>query len=144
MMLTPSVSSSSTGISSKSHDSKANPSACVAYWLIQDYQEDLIFSEDKSKCLWYMGQGCMLLIDVENLRPIKEIKNFSGNLTYSHPDKTVIRKLVASKDLDWFVCLQIPENDEKSNVYLNHFDVKGNKQVSCVEYLTLNSRYPAK
>lgn len=59
----------------------------------------------------------------------------------SYQDKTVIRKLVASKDLDWFVCLQIPENDEKSNVYLNHFDVKANKQVSCVEYLSLNSRH---
>lgn len=57
----------------------------------------------------------------------------------AHPDKTVIRKLIASKDLDWFVCLQIPENDEKSNVYLNHFDIKANKQVCCVEYLTLNS-----
>lgn len=52
----------------------------------------------------------------------------------------MIRKLVASKDLDWFVCLQIPENDEKSNVYLNHFDIRANKQVCCVEYLTLNSK----
>ena len=55
-------------------------------------------------------------------------------------ENTVIRKLVNSKDLTWFVTLEIPEGDEKSNVFLHHYDLKYNKSVSQVEYITLNSR----
>lgn len=56
-------------------------------------------------------------------------------------ENTVLRKMVASSELDWLVALEIPEGDEKNSVYLHHFDLQGCQSVSSVEYLKLNSLY---
>lgn len=57
----------------------------------------------------------------------------------SDPEHTVLRKMIANRDLEWLVALEIPEGDEKSSVYLHHFDLQACKTVSSVEYVTLNS-----
>ncbi len=43
-----------------------------------DYQDDLVFSEDKNSCLWYQGEGSMLIIDVPSISIRKQVLNFSS------------------------------------------------------------------
>lgn len=53
-------------------------SLCKIVQLMLDYQDDLVVSEDKSKCLWYRGQGNFMVIDMMNMKVIREIKEFSS------------------------------------------------------------------
>lgn len=55
-------------------------------------------------------------------------------------DRIVLRKLVAPANLDWFIALEIDESTEKSAVFLHRFDIRAEKTLSCVDYLSLNSR----
>jgi hypothetical protein len=37
-----------------------------------------VFSEDKNTCLWYQGEGSMLIIDVPSISIRKQVLNFSS------------------------------------------------------------------
>lgn len=47
--------------------------------------------------------------------------------------------MIASRDLDWMIALEIPEGDEKNSVFLHHFDLQSCRTVASTEYVSLNS-----
>ena len=98
----------------------------------------MVFSEDKSKCVWYKGKGKLQLIDVERMQVVKQVTEFSGN--FSLLDNTILRKLVGLNDAREVVSLEINENDDKKRVMLHHFDILNETTICKVDYFLFTSK----
>lgn len=46
--------------------------------LTADYQEDLVFSRDKSTVAWYRGEGSLVVLDVASISVIKKVNYFTS------------------------------------------------------------------